>query len=701
MKSFIQLASSRLVLFLQPLMFIGTVLVISLMFPTASRFKYAYERQQIWQYDDLKAPFDFAMLKTDAELRAEQQRIREQASLVYDIDPLVLSPLQTELAEKVNALYAIPGACADASVNVARLTAFINTQLEKTYKQGVLPDVAQLPADRVVTVIYGNTFYEIPAVNLTDVAQLRQQLLDSLTRSGFTPCPELLQYINEWGVANLTYNEKRTDELLDNALGKIVLSSGIIRQGELIVSNNNVITDDIYQKLYSFEQEYLRQTSSEQSLPSVFVGYLILTTLVLVIFSVYLQRHAPLVYNRYSRLAFLLLWIIIYAYLVFIIERLEGISTYMIPFCIVPIVIKTFFNEKLALFTHLAVVLPASFLSSLGFDFLVLQILAGAVVVISQIDTRDWSGFFTVILFIFITYAVGYLGLSLITENSFLDIDKSMGIWFFFNAFLTLLSYPLIPLLERIFGFVSPITLVELSDMNRPLLRELALKAPGTLQHSLQVGNLAEAAARRIKADPLLVRIGALYHDIGKMKQPELFVENQSEIDPHEALSDQQSATAIIDHVAEGVRMAKKAGLPPLVIDFIRTHHGTTRTEYFYRKHLNDVPAAVSNDEAFRYPGPLPRSKEEVILMLADSIEAACRSLKSPTEDELNEFINKIIAHKLKDGQLQEARITFRELEQCRVVFQKIMRSVHHVRVVYPESAEGNDDEAVEITHGF
>ena len=297
----------------------------------------------------------------------------------------------------------------------------------------------------------------------------------------------------------------------------------------MIITKNSIITEELYQALYSFEQEYQEQVISKRSISNIFFGYLILTLLVLFFLALYLRKYAPLVYNRLPKLLFILIWLVIFSYLVYLIENTEGLNSYLIPFCIVPIVVKTFYNERLALFTHIIIVLLTGFLFSLGFEFVFLQIMAGMVVVLSSINTRDWSGFFYAILYIFLTYSIGYLGLALIRENSLSAIDWSIYTWLFLNAFLTLLSYPLIPLLERVFGFVSPITLVELMDMNQPLLRDLALKAPGTLQHSLQVGNLAETAARLIGSDTLLVKLTASYNAIGKIKNTEDFKENQTE----------------------------------------------------------------------------------------------------------------------------------------------------------------------------
>ena len=375
----------------------------------------------------------------------------------------------------------------------------------------------------------------------------------------------------------------------------------------------------------------------------------------------------------------------LYSWLVTAVESTDTLSAYLIPFCIIPIVIKTFYDTRLALFTHIVVVLIASFLSKQGYEFTFLTILAGIVVLLTEVNTRDLTRFFYSILYLLLTYAIGYFSLSLIQEGQLTDIDYSAYTWLVINVVLTLLAYPLIPLLERFFGFTSSISLMELSDMNRPLLRKLALDAPGTLQHSLQVANLSEAAAQAIGADALLVKVAALYHDIGKTKQPAYFIENQSGQNPHDDISYLDSAKIIISHVTDGIEMAKKARLPKLLINFIRTHHGDTRVEYFYRNYLKDHPGESIDEAIFRYPGPRPQSKEETILMLADSIEAACKSLKNPSEADLNDLIEKIVSGKIQHGQLDKSTMSFQELEQCKQIFKQIMKSVHHVRIEYPD----------------
>jgi cyclic-di-AMP phosphodiesterase PgpH len=331
------------------------------------------------------------------------------------------------------------------------------------------------------------------------------------------------------------------------------------------------------------------------------------------------------------------------------------------------------------------VVLIAGFLTAEGFQFIFTQIVAGVVAVLAIADARYWSKFFKSVLFIFLAYSVSLLGLEIIEEGDFMQLDWSMHGWLVLNGVLTLMAFPLIPLMERAFGFTSSISLMELADLNRPLLRELAMKAPGTFQHSFQVGNLAEAAANEIGVNPLLVRTGALYHDIGKMLNPEFFVENQSGSSPHENLTHLESATIIIAHVTEGVRLAKKYRLPKVITRFITTHHGTTKVEYFYKTYLQENPGKEVDPADFTYPGPKPQTKSETVVMLADSIEATARTLKNPTGKDIDDLVDKIIAGKSEKGQLSESKFTFSDLEKCRHVFKKMLRSIHHVRLEYPE----------------
>lgn len=674
----------------------GVVAIISFLFPNNVKFKYEFDKGQRWRYEDLRAPFDFAILKPEQEIEAERARIKDSFSPYYEQLPAVTERQVTDFEDRFAAqLEEInEEQFPDVTRNPDKYLSYGKNLLQDLYKTGIAElDKAHRdkPADFVVNVLRGNTTHPQTIENLITVPEAEASLSESLPYSKLTESDFLYGLLESSIAPNIFYNDTLSQRLLAEELSQVGLYRGRVSKGDLIVTENGYITEEIYLKLQSFKAKYREEVTEEQSYTGVLAGYALLSTLIIGIFLLYVRLYAQAVFSRFNKLVFIMLWLVAFSYLVYAVEQVALLSTYMIPFCIVPIVIKNFYDEQLALFTHLVVILLASFLSSLGYEFTFLQILAGIVVLLSDVDTRDWTRFFYSILYIFVVYLLGYVGLSLIQEGNYQDIDLSVLSWLAISAFMTLLAYPLIPLLERFFGFTSSISLVELSDMNRPLLRQLANKAPGTLQHSLQVANLSEEAARAIGANHLLVKVAALYHDIGKTLQPSFFIENQSNKSPHLDISDKESAEIIISHVTEGVKMAKKARLPNVLIDFITSHHGTTRVEYFYRNYIKDHPDEEVDEQDFRYPGPKPVTKEETILMLADSIEAACKSLKNPTEEALLELIDKIIAGKMAMGQLEDSELTFSELETCKTVFQQLMRSVHHVRIEYPEEQQSEE----------
>ncbi len=458
------------------------------------------------------------------------------------------------------------------------------------------------------------------------------------------------------------------------------------RKGDVIVAKNQIVNNSTVTIL----DEYLGPQLSAQNIITgkrivYFAGYFILTALIIGALIFYSSKYFPEIYNKVSGVLFLLIWPVLFSILVFLVNQNAAMSPYLIPFCLVPIIVFNFYGGRLALFIHVVVVLIASFLSGLGYEFTFLQILAGIVTVLIISETRYWNKFFASILIILATYMLGYLGLALINSGSLVKSEYQVFGWLAINSLLLLLAYPFIPLIEKIFGFTSSITLAELSDMNQPLIKELSLKAPGTLQHSLQVANLGEAAAERIGANSLLVKTAALYHDIGKISKAEYFIENSKGENHHNSLSNFESAELIINHVIEGEAIAKKARLPRLIVDMIKSHHGTTRVEYFYRKQMTDEPEREFDESIFRYPGPKPVTKEQTILMIADSIEAASKSLKNPTGQDIDQLIEKIIDYKVNEDQLSDSELNFNELETCKEVFSSLLRSIYHVRIEYPE----------------
>lgn len=487
----------------------------------------------------------------------------------------------------------------------------------------------------------------------------------------------------KWEYDNV-YTESPFTAVIQIQQDSIIESTVNYQAGSLVVAKGQFITNALNQTL----DQFLPTTMDNSSILSggwiYFIGHFILTMLIIGALVLYAYKYFPQSCQSVRGVVFLIIWPVIYSIIVYFVSNSQGLNVYLIPFCITPIVVLNFYNGRLALVIHIVVILIASFLIELGYEFIFLQILAGIVTVLVMTETRFWNKFFVAILVILCTYLLAYLGLAIINSGTIIPDESQVFIWLCINALLLLLAYPFIPMLEKIFGFTSTITLAELADMNKPLLKDLSIKAPGTLQHSLQVANLSEAAAKEIGADSLLVKTAALYHDIGKTKQPEYFIENSMGSNPHEKITNFESARIIIDHVIEGEKMAKNANLPKLLIDFIATHHGTTRVEYFYRTQLKEEPGRQFDESLFRYPGPKPKTKEQTILMLADSIEAASKSLKNPTGQDIDQLIDKIIDLKLANEQLIESELSFQELEKCKAVFSSLLRSIYHIRIEYP-----------------
>lgn len=680
--------------FFRYLLIIGIVGFISLLFPSNIRFKYEFEKNQSWRYETLTAPFDFAISKPENQIQQELNTALEEYHPYYQrlpqIRPEAISEFELTFDKRLETLNQNQQ-FQDLRRNPGRYKSFGSEFLESYYQRGIIelaPEHSQKGPDFLINLLNSADLRTVKISNFLGLEAVKAALNDTLSKSSLEDTDFLLPLLNQNLHPNIIYQDSISQQVQKDISQGISPTQGMVKKGELIVTRGDNIDEEAYQKLISLRNQYNNKMVNNRSRLLIFIGYFLLTSLIIGVFVLYLINFAPEIFNSTIKLIFVFMWLALYSYLVTVVENTQLLNAYLIPFCIVPIVIKTFYNSRIALFTHIIVVLIASFLSSQGYEFTFLQILAGIVVLLTDVDTRDWTRFFTAILFLFLTYAIGYFSLSLIQEGHFSDIDYSIYTWLLINIILTLLAYPLIPLLERFFGFTSSISLMELSDMNRPLLRKLALEAPGTLQHSLQVANLSEAAAQDIGANALLVKVAALYHDVGKTKAPEYFIENQSGQNPHGNISYLDSAKIIIDHVHAGVEMAKKARLPKILIQFIKTHHGTTRAEYFYRSYLKEHPDEFVDEQLFRYPGPKPTTKEETILMFADSIEAACKSLKQPTEDNINELIDKIISSKIEHGQLDESTMTFQEFEKVKSVFKKIMKSVHHVRIEYPDDQQ-------------
>ena len=795
--------------------------------PTNATFKYKYKKEQIWLYDDLIANSDFAISKSPDDITKERIELDKNLSPYYEIDLEAIAERKKIFLQRFDAqLKQSRSQFPDVSRNTEGYQTYGNYVIGRLLSKGILKTdtfIQKRDKQFVVNILRGNITEKQTLENLLTPEKAKDWLSDSLPYSKLSEPEFLLPLLEPLLSPNLAYNAEKTKAFQQQEFEKMSTVRGMVKSGELIVPKGGFITEGVFQKLESLEEQYESDYLSSQKFYLLLFGYVLLIGMTLALFLFYLKNNAKTAYQKLRWIVFLLGWVVTYTYLMYGVRASEVLNIYIVPFCVAPIIIKNFYNRELAFITHTISILIAGLITSPGYEFILLQLLAGLVVVFSSFDTRYWGNFYQSIASIIVVYMLAHIGISFIEESNLALIDWQVLIWLALNGFLTLLAYPLIPLFGNLFGFISSITLAELTDLNHPLLKELSMKAPGTLQHSLQVANLSEAAAVAIGANDLLVKVGALYHDVGKTLKPQYFIENQSGTNAHDALSPLESATVIMAHVTEGVKMAEKLNLPQPIIRFISTHHGTTAVEFFYRLHIDDfnknkakndantegsnvvktnelkpinsplnVPIIEleitnlelnkielinenkdvnttdlaanselntmdsefnnsnsvinselkiinsvinfelnknelinenkdvnSNDLAtnselnttnselnksnsiinsefnqanleaterakFMYQGPKPKTREESILMLADSLEAAAKSLKVPTSESIDDLVTKIIEHKIKQGQLDESALTFNELELCKASFKKTLKSIHHVRIEYP-----------------
>lgn len=469
-------------------------------------------------------------------------------------------------------------------------------------------------------------------------------------------------------------------------LDKISLTHGLVQKGELVISTGQIISDSKFQILESLKAEYERGNEHTNNKYYVLFGHIIIVVIMMMAISAFLILFRKDLFEHNPQLTFILLMILFTAIMVKIAMEIDTLSIYLVPVSILPLLVKVFYDSRLALFIHLSTVLILAFWMPNSLEFIFIQIVVGIVAIFSLVNVKKRSQLFITSGLVFITYCMVYFGITISLDGSYANIHPSIFGKFAINSLLLLSAYPLIYLAESVFGLVSDVSLMELSDTNHPLLRQLATKAPGTFQHSMQVANLAESAVYQIGGNPLLVRVGALYHDIGKAEMPLYFIENQiTGVNPHDELSFEDSAQIIISHVIKGIEMAKKFKLPDPIIDFIRTHHGTSRVQYFYRSFIKNYPEEKIDEEKFHYPGPSPFTKEAAVLMIADSVEAASRSLQKYDYASISSLVNNIIDHQIEQEQFSNANITFKNIAVLRRLFIKELLSIYHVRVEYPK----------------
>ncbi len=485
---------------------------------------------------------------------------------------------------------------------------------------------------------------------------------------------------------NVFIDDEFTNQSIEKALSLISPTRDFIKKGSLVIAQGEMVEGENFLKLQSLRSEYLSMEVSENQKITIIFGYSILVGIIFLMLILFIKNYRLSIYESNKDLTFIFLNVLILITVLIITLKFKNNYFYAVPLCILPLILKTFFDARLGLFTHVLTVLLMGFIVPNGFEFIFIQIIAGIVIIQTNTDLHKRASIFISVAQIVIIYLLSYFSFSITHEGNLNSLNFNIISFFLLNGMLTLFVQPLIYVYEKLFGLVSDITLLEFSDTNSILLKELSEKAPGTFNHSLQVANLAEAAANEIGANSLLVRVGSLYHDIGKMKSPSYYSENQkSNVSPHEDLTPKKSAEIIIDHVSEGIFIAKKNNLPDRVIDFIRTHHGTTNVYFFLKKEIELRGEDNVNKEDFKYPGPLPFSKETAILMMADSVEAASKSLRTPNYEKINKFVNQLIDKQMISGQFKFSNITLMEIELVKKILIKKLVNIYHLRIEYPK----------------
>jgi len=660
------------------LYFIATALIV-FFFPRGGKFKYDFQKGKPWQYENLYAPFDFSIKKTNEDLQAEQKRIASKKPDYYTYNKQVYDEV---VANYTNDFETTFSSKTFSLNNKAQLYKIGSAILDSIYTGGLFKD--QILSNEVF-LVKNNTAKAILSDNIKYVSNgkslIKYYLRNYEINSNKTELIVLLESVLR---PNVTYNRSLSDKVLQEEFSKISLTRGNILEGKLIIAKGEVVESDNYNILSSLKQEFESELWKGSNYYFILFGYTVLVALVLIMLFLFLKKYRPEIFYNNNKVTFILVNILLMVFITTLVVKNNENYVYVVPLCILPLILKNFFDARLGLFVHVLTILILGFVVPNSFEYIFLQIIAGIVTILSVSELYKRANLFISVGQITFIYIIGYFAFHIIHEGNFDNIEWiTFGI-FLLNGMITLFAQPLIYLYEKIFGLVSDISLLELSDTNSKLLKELSNKAPGTFHHSLQVANLAEAAANEIGANAMLVRVGALYHDIGKMNRPAYFTENQTtSANPHNDLPPKESAKIIIDHVIEGIELARKHNLPDRVIDFLRTHHGTTLVYYFFKKQ-QEIEEDF-NEASFRYPGPTPFSKETAILMMTDSVEAASKSLKSPTYAIIDEFVEKIVKGQMQANQFLNADITFKEIEAVKKVLKQKLTNIYHLRVEYPE----------------
>lgn len=668
------------------LLFILSCVVIIYFFPKSGKFKYNFENSRPWQSDNLYAPFDFAIKKTDKELEEEKAKIRLATKVFFNKDSLVLN-------KSLNLLYSkIDNPSNDSVINTLNkreLKLIKNAGIaiiSKIYSRGLLDQNYDYKSNQIVSLLINNK--QVNSGYFEDIHKPEDLLtfinneIISLNIQEYKP--QIVSILFDLVKSNISLNENLTKNSIEEALANVSPNRGVIEKETLIISKGEVVEGDKLKILESLKNEYETSSVSRTNYYLIISSYSLLVILTLLMIILFIRKFRKKIYLNLNQLSLVFFNVTLLVLITTFVVNIESSYVFVIPICILPLLLKAFFDSRVAFFVHSVTVMLLGFIVPNSYEFIFLNIIVGVITIISSDDLYKRANLFITVGQITIVYMISYFSFFVIHEGNIDNLEIFNFLLFMLCGLLTLFVYPLIYIYEKVFNLVSDVSLLELSDTNSPLLKELSNKAPGTFHHSMNVANLAESSANEIGGNSMLARVGALYHDIGKMNNPSYFTENQATgTNPHDKLSSLESVNIILDHVSKGVEMAKKNNLPNRIIDFIRTHHGTSVIHYFYENDLN--LNLKPNIEDYKYSGPKPFSKETALVMMCDSVEAATKSLENPDSEKINSFVETIIDKQIENNQFENCSITFKDIKAIKNVIKKKLANIYHIRVEYPE----------------
>jgi putative nucleotidyltransferase with HDIG domain len=668
------------------LLYIASIVVVCFLFPREGKFPYEFQKGKIWGHEDMYAPFDVPILKTQQEINTETDSLRNWFVAYYNYRSEVEAQ-QAELYRQTFGTHWEGDNLPNYRESFLQETGL--ALLHAIYQKGVIQeDGAQQAPSKQITVIRNNIGEEISEKELFTQKSAYEMVVADLNLLSDKEEREFMKDLdlNNFIQPNLLYNAELTNTVKAENIKNISPTKGVIPANRKIIANGEMVNDEKFNSLVSLKYEFEHQVGTSGNYWQILVGQIAVIIFCFIMIYVYLIFSRKEIFRSSVRTAFILLIMVLFVGLSCVVVRHGYFNLYVLPFILLPVIIATFFEARTATFVFTVTIVLIGFLAPNGFEFIFLNFVAGIVGIANVRNIYRRGALFRTVMWIVGAYAATYTAMLLMQGVKFAQVEWMNYVRFGISGILLFVAYPSIFLFEKAFGFISDITLMELSDTNQPLLRKISEVAPGTFQHSLQVANIAEEVIQKIGGNPLLIRTGALYHDIGKISCPTYFTENQAGVhNPHDDISPEDSARIIIEHISNGVEIAKKNRIPQHIIDFIRTHHGTTTVRFFYHKYQQQNNGAQTDRSKFAYLGPIPLSKEMVILMMCDSIEAASRSLKEVNQANISDMVDSIVNYQVLEDQYNDADITYREINTAKQIIKNRLMNIYHVRIEYPK----------------